>query len=118
MLLSVWPAIVGKQILIFLIIKCRFIRLHSDVLEWHKPRAATVTLVKVKGWLLDMAGGKLTNIYHRLAREEGILLHPSSAFAIDDVYFRFGYGRKSMTQGLAALDKVLNKWRPKLNAKL
>ena len=94
----------------------RFIQSNQDIFEWHKPRAATVTLVKVKGWLLEMAGGKITNLCHRLAREEGILAIPSSVFDIDDCYVRLGFSRSSMPASLEALGKVLNKWKSKLTS--
>lgn len=90
-----------------------FIKANEDVFEWQRPHATTVTLVRVKGWLLDLGGGAMTSLCHRLAREEGIILVPSSAFAIDDVYVRVGVGRLSFSESLAAFGKVLDKWRPK-----
>lgn len=90
-----------------------FICKHSDVFEWHKPRAGTMTLVKFKGWLMAMENGNLTAICHRLAKEEGILLNPSAVVVNGETFVRIGYARKTFVRDLAALTEVLNKWRPK-----
>ena len=92
----------------------QFVKKHSDVLEWHKPRSSTVTLATFKGWLLEMGEGQVTNLCRRLAEQEGIMLFPSAFFNTEDVHVRFGIGRRAFPAGLAALGQVIDKWRKEL----
>lgn len=77
-----------------------FFARYSNLFAWRPPLAGSVALVGVKV-------GSAEAYCHRLAREAGVVLLPSSCLGYGDKHVRFGFGRASFASALAAYEKVL-----------
>ncbi len=71
-----------------------------DLFTWRPPQAGSVALVGLHQ--------PSAEVYcHRLAREAGVLLLPSSCFGYGDGHVRMGFGRENFGRGLAQYKKFL-----------
>lgn len=76
-----------------------FIR-HDDFFTWRRPQASSVSLAE-----LNIASAM--DYCHRLAKEAGILLLPGSCLGAGERMVRFGFGRSSFPDDLAAYDEII-----------
>jgi aspartate/methionine/tyrosine aminotransferase len=75
---------------------------HSDLFRWRRPLGGSVALVELLG--VDSA-----ELWARqMADEHGVVLLPGTFLGFPDRYVRFGFGRASFSQDLAALEAALN----------
>lgn len=84
----------------------RFFDQHADVYQWRAPAGGCVGFVRYAG-----ADG-VEEHCRRLVEEAGVLLLPSSIYtsrlgAVPNEYFRVGFGRANIQEGLAAWTKHL-----------
>jgi aspartate/methionine/tyrosine aminotransferase len=69
---------------------------------WRPPLGGSVALVELPdGWHAE-------EYCRRLAKDEGVVLLPSSFLGVEDRYVRFGFGRKSFAEALGAYERVLS----------
>jgi aspartate/methionine/tyrosine aminotransferase len=89
---------------------------YADIFEWHRPKAATVCLVKIKGWLREeFLRGGASELCDLLYSEAGIVLLPGKIFDLDDApddTLRFGFGKSDLEECLKALRGFLENHRP------
>ncbi|ELT91726.1 hypothetical protein CAPTEDRAFT_202447 [Capitella teleta] len=90
---------------------------YTDVFEWHRPKAATVTLVEVKGWLLEeYVEGGTTALCDDLYTEESIVILPGGIFdEMDSNTIRLGFGKSDLDDSLKALRRFLEHHRPSVS---
>lgn len=69
---------------------------------WRPPQAGSVALV-------GLNQPSATNYCHKLAKEAGVLLLPSSCLGYGDEHVRFGFGRADFTDCLDCLERYLEK---------
>jgi aspartate/methionine/tyrosine aminotransferase len=67
---------------------------------WHEPLAGPVAFARLRK-------GSATAFCEAAVRERGVLLVPSTLFDFGDNHIRWGLGRRSFPEGLAALETVL-----------
>lgn len=91
-----------------------FFNEYPDLFEWYRPKGATVTLVKVKGWLLKMAEGKASDLCEILYKQADVMLIPGELFGtdIEDKFVRFGFGKTDMKEGLNQLRNFIERHKP------
>ncbi|MFZ0546072.1 MAG: pyridoxal phosphate-dependent aminotransferase [Candidatus Promineifilaceae bacterium] len=78
-----------------------FFAQHTSFFHWRAPQGSSVSLAELNiPSALDYC--------HRLAKEAGILLLPGVCLGANDRTVRFGFGRSSFPQDLAAYNKVIN----------
>jgi len=82
-----------------------------ELFDWRKPDGSCVTFVRYKG------PGTVEQFTERLVEESGVLLLPSSIYRselgpVPQDYFRIGFGRHGMEEGLAAFRAWLLRNRP------
>lgn len=78
----------------------RFFARHGDRFRWRRPDAGPVAFVGVRG-------GGAEAFCRRVVEEAGVLLLPSTVFDAGDAHARFGLGRRSFAEALAALEDWL-----------
>ena len=79
-----------------------------DLFDWRKPDGSCVAFVRYKG------GDGVEHFTERLVEDSGVLLLPSSIYRselgpVPQDYFRIGFGRSGMDQGLAAFREWLTR---------
>jgi capreomycidine synthase len=81
----------------------RWVAEHPDIIEWTAPEGGVSSFVRFRQ-LSDT-----TDLCHRLAREQKVLLVPGSCF-LHPRYVRLGFGdsAQSLRQGLLRLSRVLH----------
>ena len=89
-----------------------FVSCHEDIFEWHRPKACTTSLLRLKSWLLDFPGGGASGFCEALVKEAEVLLASANMFGMNDEYVRVGFGRKNMPEALQALEGFLEKHKP------
>lgn len=72
----------------------------KDFFEWRAPRAGPVALVGI-------GVPSATKYCHRLAKEAGVVLLPSSFLGYGDGHVRFGLGRDGLVAGLEHYERYL-----------
>ena len=72
----------------------------SERFAWRPPRAGPIAFARFHP-------GDATGFCERLALEAGVMLLPSSVFEWGDSHVRFGFGRTSLPEALAAIDCYL-----------
>lgn len=77
-----------------------FFQQWEDLFFYRKPKAGSVALVELKQ-------GNATEYAHQLAKEASIVLLPSPFMRFPDRFLRFGFGRTSFQEALAAYDVYL-----------
>ena len=82
-----------------------FFALHEGELGWFPPRAGSVALARLR---LPV---DVESFCAALFERKGVLLLPGSVFDLEGNYFRLGFGRRDMGEGLAALDEFINENR-------
>ncbi len=78
-----------------------FFARHNDFIHWKRPQASSVSIA-------ELNVPSALDYCHKLAQEEGILLLPGACLGAGDSMVRFGFGRATFPQDLAAYDRVLN----------
>lgn len=78
-----------------------FFARHADVLSWVRPRAGSVGFPRLKG---DTPVGAFCQA---LVEQEGVLLLPGDVYDFPGGHFRLGFGRESLPEGLARLERFL-----------
>ena len=92
-----------------------FLKKHDDALEFHELKAGTHSLMRLKGWALELGSGKDKGFCNTFFEEAKVSLVPASLYNYhSEDYVRIGLGRKNMRQALDRLGKFLDKHRPKL----
>jgi hypothetical protein len=83
----------------------RWIRAHSDVLDYTPPAAGAIALLQYR---LPVSSRKL---FDRLRIEKSVLITPGAHFGIRGKYFRvgFGYDIEKLRSGLARISEFLNR---------
>jgi aspartate/methionine/tyrosine aminotransferase len=79
-----------------------FLARHAGRFAWRSPQAGPIAFVRFE------AGGAL-GFCEQLAEAGGVMLLPSSVFEWGDHHVRFGFGRTSFPEALAALDDYLGR---------
>jgi len=82
-----------------------FMARHPDLFAWRRPRAGSVAFAR---WLR----GSAEAFCDRAVAEAGVMLVPGTKFDAGDAHVRFGYGRASLPDALAALETWLAHARP------
>ncbi len=77
-----------------------FFARHRDTFAWRRPRAGSIAFPRLLG--RDVGG-----FCHELVTEAGVLLAPGTLFGDAGNHFRIGFGRKDVSQAVAALDGFL-----------
>lgn len=77
-----------------------FFARHPARFAWQRPRAGTTTFVRT-------LGGSASAFCDEARRRAGVMLVPGAHFDWADTHVRFGYGRASLPEALAALDAWL-----------
>jgi len=77
-----------------------FLARRAESFAWRAPLAGPIAFTR---WL----GGDASAFCERLAETAGVMLLPSSVFEWGDAHVRFGFGRRSFPQALAALERYL-----------
>jgi aspartate/methionine/tyrosine aminotransferase len=77
-----------------------FAERHAAAFGWRAPLAGPIAFARYEP-------GGATAFCERLAENAGVMLLPSSVFEWGDGHVRFGFGRTSLPQTLAALDEHL-----------
>ena len=85
-----------------------------DLFDWRKPDGSCVAFVRYKG------GDGVERFTERLVEDSGVLLLPSSIYRselgpVPQDYFRIGFGRSGMGQGLAVFGDWLTRSRDSAN---
>lgn len=70
---------------------------HEDRFVWHRPHAGPVAFVRLRN-------GGAEAFCERVVEQAGVLLLPSTVFDAGDSHLRFGFGRRSFPEALAALE--------------
>ncbi|WP_457557748.1 aminotransferase class I/II-fold pyridoxal phosphate-dependent enzyme [Candidatus Harpocratesius sp.] len=78
---------------------------YKDLFEWKKPRAGSITLVKLKN---DISSD---NFCKKVVDEAGILLLPSSLYEYGHSHFRLGFGRKNLPEALSAFRNFIKQYQ-------
>ncbi|MCF2141685.1 MAG: aminotransferase class I/II-fold pyridoxal phosphate-dependent enzyme [Candidatus Lokiarchaeota archaeon] len=78
---------------------------YKDLFEWKKPRAGSITLVKLKN---DISS---ENFCKKVVDEAGILLLPSTLYEYGDSHFRLGFGRKNLPEALSAFRNFVKEYQ-------
>lgn len=77
-----------------------FFARQADAFEWRPPVAGSVALVQTRH-------ADATEHCHRVARDAGVVLLPGSCIGAPPQFVRFGLGRASFGDGLAAYERYL-----------
>jgi aspartate/methionine/tyrosine aminotransferase len=80
----------------------RFFARHPHLFDWHRPRAGTVGLARVRTPL------GATAFCRRALELAGVMLVPSTLFDYGDQHVRVGFGREALPDVLARLEAVLD----------
>ena len=78
----------------------KFFASHSDLFTWRRPHGSSVSLA-------ELNVPSALDYCHRLAQEAGILLLPGSCLGAGEKTVRFGFGRSSFPQDLAAYEAII-----------
>ncbi|HOX13895.1 MAG TPA: hypothetical protein PLB56_13375, partial [Spirochaetales bacterium] len=84
----------------------RFFAARPDFAEWTEPEGSSVGFPRLA------FPGDAEVLAERLVRETGVLILPGSYYGCDARHFRVGYGRISMPESLARLEKWLDEGGP------
>ena len=84
---------------------------HSDVFEWHPPRASTIGFVRLKGWLLRVGTGGASGFCEALVQQKEVLFLPATMYDFADEYVRVGFGRRNLSECLVPLEEFLSENR-------
>lgn len=79
-----------------------FFSRHTDLFCYRPPRGASVALVEL------LAESDAESWCRRLADQHGVVLLPGNFLGAGNRYVRFGFGRESFGEALAAFEKALN----------
>lgn len=74
---------------------------HAQHVEWHRPRAGTISFVRLKQ-------GHAARFCSELLERTGVLLLPSTLIDHGDAHVRLGFGRRNLPEALAILDAYLD----------
>ncbi|HEY1975048.1 MAG TPA: aminotransferase class I/II-fold pyridoxal phosphate-dependent enzyme [Candidatus Baltobacteraceae bacterium] len=77
-----------------------FFARHSEVWQWHRPRAGTTAFPRY-------LRGDTDALCADLVKRAGVLLLPSSLFDAGNDRVRIGYGRENLPEALAALERYI-----------
>jgi len=77
-----------------------FLKRQEQHFAWRPPRAGPIAFARFQP-------GNASDFCERLALEAGVMLLPSSLFEWGDSHLRFGFGRTSLPEALAALERHL-----------
>lgn len=80
-----------------------FFGARPELFGWTRPCAGSVGLARLR------AAEGAQAFCRRLVDEAGVFLAPSSVFGYGDEHVRFGFGRASLAEGLAALEQWLQR---------
>lgn len=78
-----------------------FLFRHSGRLNWHRPKAGTITLAEVK---LDV---DIQHFADDLVAKAGVMIVPATIFDYPGCYFRLGFGRRNLPDTLAQFEHYL-----------
>lgn len=84
-----------------------FFALHTDVFEWHPPRASTVGFARLKGWLLRVGEGGASGFCDVLQQQKQVMMLPAKMYDFEDHYVRVGFGRRNLEECLVPLEEFL-----------
>lgn len=79
-----------------------FFSRHADRFCWRRPRGASVALVEL------LTEEDAESWCRRLADEHGVVLLPGNFLGAGNRFVRFGFGRESFGEALAALEKAIS----------
>jgi len=73
---------------------------HTDLFEWQEPKAGPIAFPRY-------LGASIEQFCRELIREAGVLLLPGSLYGEGRGFFRIGFGRKNMSEGLDRLHEYI-----------
>lgn len=79
----------------------QFFERWSQHFVWRRPLAGSIGLVELRGT------GSAKHLCERLCQEHGLVLLPTTFMGTEDRFVRFGFGRASFPEDLAALESLL-----------
>ena len=74
---------------------------HSNIFEWHKPKAGPIAFPKLK---LDIP---IKKFCYDLVEKKGVMLLPSFVYDYESNNFRIGFARKNMPEALERLSQYV-----------
>jgi len=74
----------------------------SELFNWIPPMAGSVSIFELKSEPAEQ-------YCHKVAKDSGVVLLPSKFMGTEDIYIRFGFGRKNFSENLVAFEKYLLK---------
>ena len=90
----------------------KFFEKYRELLEWHRPRAGTAGLVRLKGFLSKFNNNGATGLCEQLAVVKQLLLVPASVFGHADEYVRIGFARSDLPKSLSLLEDFIKENLP------
>lgn len=84
-----------------------FFKKHAALFEWKQPTSGAVGFPRLKSEALG--GLKVEDFARQLIEQEGVLVLPSRYYYCDPQFFRIGFGRLDMQDGLTRLDSYLER---------
>lgn len=80
-----------------------FFAKYDSLFEWNAPIAGPISFPKLKG------ESSVTEFCKKLIEQEGLMLLPSAVYHFDGNYFRIGFARKNMRNGLEKLENFIKR---------
>ena len=81
-----------------------FFRENGELFKWRPPDAGPIAFPRY-------LGASIEQFCRELVREADVLLLPGSLYGEEGGFFRIGFGRKNLAEGLNRLDEYIRKWR-------
>jgi len=78
-----------------------FFNKYNHLFEWHRPVASSISLVKLKGET------PINKFCSKLVEQQKVMLLPATVYRFEGNYFRIGFARKNLKEGLNKLEKFI-----------
>lgn len=81
----------------------RFFAEWEGALRWSRPRAGSIAFPQLQ------IGRPVAQVAEELVAQEGVLILPAGVYDYPGDYFRLGFGRRSLPEALAGLERYLRR---------
>ena len=80
-----------------------FFKIHNKLFTWKPPIAGTIAFPELRGNI------PIAEFCQNLVEQEKTMLLPATVYGFEGNYFRIGFARKNLNQGLEKLDKFIKR---------
>ncbi len=80
-----------------------FFKIHNNLFNWKPPIAGTIAFPELRGNI------PIAEFCQNLVEQEKTMLLPATVYGFEGNYFRIGFARKNLNQGLEKLDKFIKR---------